>query len=580
MEKISAEENSILFSLPGPLRIPPPAVSSPGNRPMKRRAHRCILRWALLPLLHASLIGGQFHVTAGASSSGTGTLANPWQLQVAVHHQPAVRPGDTIWVHGGIYRGQYTCALEGTPLLPIIVRNYRNERATIVDPGGNWDAGITFIGSYTWLWGLEVDTNPDAPLNTPGPGINIAGGTSSPGLRVINCVVHDQVGGGFGWWAGALDGEINGCLVYYNGRQEGVGNNAHNYGIYMQNVTGKKLFKDNILPYNWSYAVHAYSEQGGVNNIVFDGNALYQSGFLWRGGASERNLIIGGSALAGRDADTIRNNHFFYHSTNNSAGERLTIGYYSPMTNLGMSGNMIVGGIMEFRLVSGSVAGNTMIRTTGDSPPGNTYRNAGSGTLIFVRPSDYEARRGNIIAYNFGRDSSITADVSSLGLKQGERYEVRDALNFYGDPVAGGSYAGKGVKIPMTGLAVARPTGTHAAAPVHTAPEFGVFVIMAPQNFPPRMLEEGKPEKSGLGKNFPNPFSACTNMSFSVVAEGDVRIEVLDVDGKSIAVIVDGRLNPGTYECRFFGTGLPPGIYIYRMKTGRHISTRKMLFVG
>jgi hypothetical protein len=580
MENVSVEENPVLFSLTGRLRCSHPALNPPVPRLTACGGRRCILQLVLFAVLHAYLSGGQFHVTADASSSGTGTPANPWQLQVAVHHQPAVKPGDTIWVHGGVYRGQFTCALDGTPTLPVVVRNYRNERATIVEPGGNWGAGIALIGSYTWLWGLEVDSNPDAPLNTPAPGINIAGGTTSPGLKVINCVIHDQVGGGFGWWVGAIDGEINGCLVYFNGRQEGVGNNAHNYGIYMQNVAGRKLFKDNILPYNWSYAVHAYSEQGGVNNILFDGNAMYQSGFLWRGTASERNLIIGGSAAAGRDADTIRNNHFFYHSSNTSAGERLTIGYYAPMSNLGMSGNVIVGGIMEFRLVSGSVTGNTMIGTTGDSPPGNSYQTAGSGTVIAVRPNDYEKERGNIIVYNFDRDSSVTADVSPIGLQRGDRYEVRDALNFYGDPVAGGSYTGKGVRIPMVGLTVARPTGVPAAAPFHTAPEFGVFVLLAPQNFPPRVRTEGNPEEFRLGKNFPNPFKTYTKMSFSVAAEGDVLIEVLDVHGKSVAPVVDGRLKPGIYETGFFGTGLPPGIYIYRMKAGRFESTQKMLLIG
>jgi hypothetical protein len=518
-------------------------------------------------------------VTAGASGGGAGTLSKPWQLQVAFNQPSAVKPGDTIWVHGGNYDGQFTCSLNGTPARPIIVRNFGNERATIVEPGGNWGAGIAFNGSYSWLWGLEIDSNPDAPLNTPAAGINVGGGTTSPGLKVINCIVHDQVGGGFGWWSGATDGEINGCLVYYNGRQEGVGNNAHNYGIYMQNVGGKKLFKDNILPYNWSYAVHAYSEQGGVNNIFFDGNVMYQSGFLWRRTASERNLIIGGSAAAGRDADTLKDNHIFYHSSNGSAGERLTIGYYAPVSNFGMSGNIIVGGIMEFRVASGSVSANTMIRTTGDAPTGNTYRSSGSGAALFVRPNDYEKGRGNIIVYNFGGDSSVSVDVSSVGLSPGDRYEVRDALNFYGEPVAAGTYTGGKIRLPMVGLTAAAPSGNPAGKPFHTAPEFGVFIVLTPQVIPPGRHAQGTPVDFSLGQNNPDPFNPTTKIVFSIPVDGNVRIDVFDMLGKEIAVIVNGALKAGIYQMKFFGSGLPAGVYMYRMKSGRYEAARKMLLV-
>ena len=547
---------------------------------MKCRKCRRILRLMFFALLHGSLPAGQFHVTPGALPSGTGTLERPWQLQIAIHHQPAVKPGDTIWVHGGVYSGQFSCSLNGTPARPIIVRSFRNERATIMEPGGKWGAGISLYGSYTWLWGLEVDSNPDSPLNAPAAGINIVGGTSSPGLKVINCIVHDQVGGGFGWWSGATDGEINGCLVYYNGRQEGVGNNSHNYGIYLQNVSGKKLFKDNILPYNWSYAVHAYSEEGGVNRIVFEGNVMYQSGYLWRGTANERNLIIGGSALSGRDADTLKDNHFFYHSSNNAAGERLTIGYYAPMTNLGMAGNTIVGGTMEFRVASGSVSDNTMIRTTGDAPPGNTYRPEGSGTEVFVRPNDYERGRANIIVYNFGMDSSVSADVSSAGLSPGERYEVRDALNFYGEPVAGGTYTGEKIEIPLAGLTVAAPSGNPAGRPFHTAPEFGVFILLPPQMFPPGRSLQTTPAESGLCQNSPNPFRLTTRIAFTVPEDGDVRLDVRNTGGRSVALLVDGRMKSGTYRTIFFGRGLPSGVYICRMKSGRHEAMRKMLLIN
>src|SRR6185295_10693666 len=52
-----------------------------------------------------------------------------------------------------------------------------------------------------------------------------------------------------------------------------------------------------------------------------------------------------------------------------------------------------------------------------------------------------------------------------------------DAQNFYGPPVASGTYSGSPVSIPMAGLSKAVPSGF--VTPAHTAPLFGTFVVMS-----------------------------------------------------------------------------------------------------
>ena len=130
----------------------------------------------LIPLtgeIHAS----QFHVTAAASSNGDGSLSNPWQFQTALNQPSAVKPGDTIWVHAGVYLGMFVSSLNGAPGSPIIVRSFQNDRVTVVSPG-SWRDGIQVNGSYTWFWGLEVTSDPASPLDQPASGFNIgiAGG--------------------------------------------------------------------------------------------------------------------------------------------------------------------------------------------------------------------------------------------------------------------------------------------------------------------------------------------------------------------------------------------------------------------
>ena len=93
-----------------------------------------------MPLLPALLIlitsataakAAEFYVATNASSSGTGTIGNPWTLQTALNQPSAVHPGDTIWLRGGTYAGHFTSHLTGTSSNPIKVRQYPGERARI-----------------------------------------------------------------------------------------------------------------------------------------------------------------------------------------------------------------------------------------------------------------------------------------------------------------------------------------------------------------------------------------------------------------------------------------------------------------
>jgi hypothetical protein len=99
---------------------------------------------------------------------------------------------------------------------------------------------------------------------------------------------------------------------------------------------------------------------------------------------------------------------------------------------------------------------------------------APSGTWIYVRPNKYEPKRANITIYNWGQTPSVTVDLSSV-LSVGDSYVIRDAQNFYGPAVVSGTYSGPAISIPMIGLKKAQPEGF--AAPAHTAPSMGTFVL-------------------------------------------------------------------------------------------------------
>ena len=96
---------------------------------------------ALACLVFVGVTGATDHFAApNGSPTGDGSIDHPWSLDTALGSpsgsQPAaVKPGDTIWLRGGIYipatDNGYLSHVTGTPGSPIIVRNYNDERATL-----------------------------------------------------------------------------------------------------------------------------------------------------------------------------------------------------------------------------------------------------------------------------------------------------------------------------------------------------------------------------------------------------------------------------------------------------------------
>ncbi len=87
------------------------------------------------------------------------------------------------------------------------------------------------------------------------------------------------------------------------------------------------------------------------------------------------------------------------------------------------------------------------------------------------------------------------------------------------------------------------------------------------------------PKSHNLKQNYPNPFNARTVISFQLPAVSDAMLKVYDVTGKEVATLVNERLQPGTYEVTFDGSGLNSGVYFYRLIAGNYKETKKMLML-
>jgi hypothetical protein len=116
----------------------------------------------------------------------------------------------------------------------------------------------------------------------------------------------------------------------------------------------------------------------------------------------------------------------------------------------------------------------------------------------------------------------------------------------------------------------------------------GCAAVMVYDPGPPLSVEQvpeaGLPRTYELAQNYPNPFNPITNIEFALPRASDVIVEVVNILGQRVAVLVDERLSAGRYRLTWDGTdrtGKPvaSGVYLYHLRAGDFIETRKMMLL-
>ena len=82
-----------------------------------------------------------------------------------------------------------------------------------------------------------------------------------------------------------------------------------------------------------------------------------------------------------------------------------------------------------------------------------------------------------------------------------------------------------------------------------------------------------------LDQNYPNPFQSTTEISYSLQTGQYVRVEVFDLIGRSLAVLVDRQQPQGRYSVRFEGSNLPSGTYLYLIQTEQQQRSKMMTLI-
>ena len=85
-------------------------------------------------------------------------------------------------------------------------------------------------------------------------------------------------------------------------------------------------------------------------------------------------------------------------------------------------------------------------------------------------------------------------------------------------------------------------------------------------------------------ENFPNPFNPLTQIRYELPSKALVALDVYNITGQHVASLVKEEQHAGLHSVTWDGTtregqGAVSGVYVYRLRAGNRVESRKMLLL-
>jgi len=89
------------------------------------------------------------------------------------------------------------------------------------------------------------------------------------------------------------------------------------------------------------------------------------------------------------------------------------------------------------------------------------------------------------------------------------------------------------------------------------------------------------PATFALYQNYPNPFNPTTTIEYDLPNRLHVNLSVYDILGQQVVTLINSEQDEGYYKISFNASakGLASGVYLYRIKAGDYVVTKKMMLL-
>ena len=87
------------------------------------------------------------------------------------------------------------------------------------------------------------------------------------------------------------------------------------------------------------------------------------------------------------------------------------------------------------------------------------------------------------------------------------------------------------------------------------------------------------PKEYKLYNNYPNPFNSVTKIKIDIPEISFTKLVIYDILGREVAILVNEKLSPGTYEVEWDASNYPSGVYFYKLTAGDFTQTKKLVLL-
>ena len=114
--------------------------------------------------------------------------------------------------------------------------------------------------------------------------------------------------------------------------------------------------------------------------------------------------------------------------------------------------------------------------------------------------------------------------------------------------------------------------------------DLGAYEYRSPTNITEKRERLNTPSELALFQNYPNPFNPETVILYELPQMSQVEVVIFNLLGERIRTLVNQRQAAGQHRLHWdgrneFGMPVPSGVYLYRLRAGEFVQTRKMVLM-